>query len=143
MSFRDELHRLVDTLPEGALEAGKKGLEYFQTWPPQQPPRVEEMREQQLERMLTSIRLGTSGTGCGGGSYTVGQGGNIESGSFGFTRWDDKTAVNETHRFHSGHEITITERLRMSEDAKALVYAHEVVGRDGTTERHEITFDVG
>src|ERR1051326_4298238 len=31
---RDDLHALVDTLPEGALEGAKRILEHLQVWPP-------------------------------------------------------------------------------------------------------------
>jgi N-acyl-D-aspartate/D-glutamate deacylase len=81
---RDELHRLVDTLPEGALENAKQVLEHMQVLPPQTPPEVERMRQQHLERMRHSMRPGTSGTGGGGGSYTVGSGGKVEAGAFSF-----------------------------------------------------------
>ena len=46
---RDELHRLVDTLPEAALEPAEKALQHFQIWPPQPPPEV--------ERLLASTML--------------------------------------------------------------------------------------
>jgi hypothetical protein len=118
MPLRNELHRLVDTLPEGALEAVRGTLEHFQTWTPQPPPEVERMNREHLERMRGSMRPGTSGTGGGGGSYSMGKGGKIDSGSLGFTQWEDKTSVIETHRFHAGHEITITERLRMADDGR-------------------------
>jgi hypothetical protein len=140
---RDELHRLVDTLPEGALEHAKRVLEHLQVWPPQQPPEVERIQQENLERMRRSMRPGTAGTCGGGGSYTVGSGGKIENGAFSFSRTEDKTAVVETHRFHGGHEITIIERLRLAQDGKTLIYFHEITGPQGTTDRKEIRFDVG
>ena len=51
MAERDELHRLVDTLPEGALENAKRLLTHFQVWPPQEPPQVQRMRDEHMERM--------------------------------------------------------------------------------------------
>ena len=62
---REELHQLVDTLPEAALEPAKQSLQYFQIWPPQPPPRIEQMREAHRERFLLSMRPGTAG-GAGG-----------------------------------------------------------------------------
>src|SRR3989442_3646256 len=63
---REELHRLVDTVPEPALESAEKGLRYFQKWPPVPPHDVERIRREHLERMRLSMRPGTSGTSMGG-----------------------------------------------------------------------------
>src|SRR5882724_764638 len=68
---REELHLLVDSLPEAAIEPAKKGLQYFQIWPPQPPPEVERMQQEHREKMLRSMRPGTVGTG-GGGIYSGG-----------------------------------------------------------------------
>ena len=135
---REELYRLVDTLPEAALEPAEKALQHFQIWPPQPPPEIERMREEHERRMR---RPGTSGTGMGGGSYSGGIGDRMENGRFSFSRHEDKTSVIETHYFYEGHEITVTERLRI--DGKMLIYATEIVGPNGKTHRQEITFDVG
>ena len=92
------------------------------------------------------MRPGTSGSGGGGGgggSYTLDSGGKIDSGAFAYSHIEDQTAVVETHRFHQGHELRITERLRLAEDGKALIYDHEVVGPKGQADRHEVSFDVG
>ena len=140
---REELHRLVDTLPEAALEPAEKALQHFQLWPRQPPPDVERMQREHQERMRRSMQPGTSSTGGGGGSYSVGSGGRIQNGRFGFTRWEEKTAVVETHNFHEGHEITVTERMRMDDDGKKLIYATEIVGPNGKTYQQEITFEVG
>src|SRR2546427_6438785 len=125
---REELHRLVDILPEAALEPAEKALQHFQIWPRQPPPEVERMQREHHERMLQSMRPGTISGGGGGGSYSMGSGRRGQSGHFSFSRWEDKTSVIETHHFHEGHEITITERLRMDDDRKMLIYASEIVG---------------
>jgi hypothetical protein len=101
------------------------------------------MQREHQERMRRSMRPATSGTGGGGGSYSVGSGGRVQNGHFSFTRSEDKTTVVETHHFHEGHEITITERLRMNDDGKMLIYANEIVGPKGKTQGQEITFEVG
>lgn len=140
---REELHRLVDTLPEAAFEPAEKALQHFQIWPRQPPPELERMRQEHHERMLQSMRPGTISGGGGGGSYSTGSGGRIENGRFSFSRWEEKTAVVENHHFHQGHEITITERLRTGDDGKMLIYATQIVGPKGKTQSWEITFDVG
>ena len=139
---REELHRLVDTLPEAALEPAEKALQHFQVWPRQPPPEVERMNREHEERMRRSMRPGTISGGGGGGSYSMGSGGQIQNGRFSFTRWEDKTAVVEMHNFHDGHEIMVTERLRMDDDGKRLIYSTEIVGPDGKAHRQEITFEV-
>ena len=88
------------------------------------------------------MRPGTVGGAVGGGTYSVGSGGQIRQGRFGFTHWEEKTAVFETHNFHEGHEITVTERLRMNDDGKMLIYSNEIVGPKGKTQNPEITFEV-
>jgi hypothetical protein len=141
---RDELHQLVDTLPEAALEPAEKALQHFQVWPRQPPPapEIERMNREHHERMLRSMRPGTISGGGGGGSYSVGREGRIQNGRFSFTRWEERTQVVETHHFHEGHEITVTKRMRMDDDGKSLAYATEIVGPNGKTHRHEITFEV-
>ena len=101
------------------------------------------MQREHHERMLQSMRPGTTGSGGGGGSYSVGSGGRVENGRFGFTRWEEKTAVVETHNFHEGRELTITERMRMDDDGTMLIYRTEIVGPNGKAHRQEITFEVG
>lgn len=58
-------------------------------------------------------------------------------------RNDRDRVVVVKHRFHHGHELTITERLRMGEDGRTLVYVHEIAGLGGGSERREIVFDLG
>ena len=139
---RQELHRLVDTLSEAALEPAEKSLRYFQKWPPIAPPEIERIGQERKERMLRSMPPGTSGKGMGGASYTVGCGGRVQ-GRLSFSHSEKGGPVVETHHFHQGHEITITERLRMDDDGRMLVYANEIVGPKGKTQSHEITFEVG
>ena len=82
---RETLHRLVDTLPEAALEPAEKALQHFQIWPRQPPPEVERMNREHHERMLRSMRPGTISGGGGGGSYSMGSGGQVENGHFSFS----------------------------------------------------------
>jgi hypothetical protein len=139
---RDDLHRLVDTLPEGALENTKRVLEHFQVWPPQESPDVERIRREQLERMRRRMRPGIAGSGGGTSSYKAGAGGIIEDGTFSSNRMEDNSSVTEMVRIYRGHELTITHRLRLDDKGKTLIYVHEVAGPKGRSERQEISFDV-
>ncbi len=138
---REELHGLVDTLPEGALEHAKNMLVHLQTWPPVPPPEIERINRLQEDRLRT-LRPGTGGGGGGGGSYTLGQGGRVRNGHYSFGYDENGTVVRETHHFHEGVEITITERMRLGVDRKALIYANEISGPDGKHYTQNITFGV-
>jgi hypothetical protein len=138
---RADLHTLVDILPEGALENAKRMLEHLQIWPPQQPPELERMRQirqEQMERMRHSMRPGTTGGGGGGGSFDPATG----YGHSGYTRWEEKTAIHETHHLYKGHEIAVTERLWFTEDGTAIHYVHEARGPKGDPIQSETTFDI-
>jgi len=105
---REELHRLIDTLPEAVLEQAKGILDHLQTWPPPPPLEIDRIRHQQRDRLRRYHEEGN--------------------------------AVRETHHFHEGIEITITERMRLGENGKALIYKNEIVGPGGQTHTQDITF---
>jgi hypothetical protein len=141
MIDRLQLHQLVDTLPDAALEATVTFLQRLQTWPPEEPPQIRAIREANTERMGQSIRSGTGG-GIGGGAFTTERGGRIKHGHQSQSHWEGDAAVIVTHRFHAGHELVIEERLRLSQEGNQLEYLHAVTGPDGTEDRRSITFQV-
>jgi len=61
MPTREELHALVDSLPDEALKTASNVLRGFQTWPPPAPPKMppdleafrEEIKQHQKERIAT------------------------------------------------------------------------------------------
>src|ERR1043166_2913083 len=115
MPTREELHALVDTLPEGAIEAAHRILSGMEVWPPPPPPSVEEMRKRMEGRRLDVMqrqRPGTTAGFAGSGGYDPTRG----AGSFSFHYWDDDNFVQETLRNHKGHELTIVERIRVEGD---------------------------
>src|SRR2546422_190307 len=135
MPTREELHALVDTLPEGAIEAAHRILSGMQVWPPLPPPAVEEMRKR-MEGRRREMRHGQKpGTTAGfGGSdrYDPAKG----AGSSSFQYWEDDTFVQETLRNHKGHELTVVERIGI--DGKRLVYKHEITGPGDKHDQREI-----
>lgn len=138
---RADLHRFIDTLPEGAFENAKRMLEHLQVFPPQPPPEVERMRQirlEQMEKMRQGIRPGTMGGGGGGGSFNRTTG----YGHSGHTHWEDDTLVHESHHFFKGYEIAITERLRFTDDGRAINYTHEAKGPKGEPAVNEMKFDI-
>ena len=140
---RDELYRLIDTLPEAALEHAKGMLDRLQTWPPQPPPEIDRIRRQQQERMHQVARPGFAMASGSGGSYTLGAGGHVRNGHHSFGYPENGAAVRETHHFYEGLEITITERMRLGENGKTLIYDNAIVGPDGERHTQDITFSLG
>ena len=65
----------------------------------------------------------------------------LPDGHYSSGRFEDGATVIETHRFYHGHEITIIERLRMSEDGKTLVYSQEIEGLK-QQQHYQIDFDL-
>jgi hypothetical protein len=67
------------------------------------------------------------GGGGGGGSYRLGRGGTLEYGHQSHSHWEGDTVVVVTHRFHTGRELVIEERLRLVGEAQ-LSYTHQITG---------------
>src|SRR5215813_5884676 len=109
MSTRDELHKLIDAMPEGAFEAAARALSNLQVWPPAGLPdmetirkRNEQHREEARNRMGTRQRPGISGYG-GSGNYNPSTG----SGSYGMNHWEGDTLIAQTYRQHLGRELMV------------------------------------
>src|SRR5678815_2595748 len=101
MPTRDELHKLIDSLPEGAIETAHRILTNMQVWPPPPPPSVEEMRQRMHQRMedqrrevMNRQRPGTFAGFGGRSSFNPDKG----VGSSSFNYWDGDTFVQETLR---------------------------------------------
>jgi len=116
MQSREELHKLVNSMPEAAIETAHQFLLALQVWPPRPPVEAGKKITMTETRTATGSRAG-------------------------FSRWDGDTYVVETHRSVRGHELTIVERLRV--DGESLIYKHEVTGPGGKHDEREITFDIG
>jgi len=84
-------------------------------------------------------RPGTIGGFSGSGSFNPATG----YGHSGHTGWEDDTAVHESLHFFKGHEIAVTERLRLIHDGKAIRYTHEAKGPKGDPVLNEVDFEVG
>jgi hypothetical protein len=139
MPTREDLHKLVDSMPEGAMEAAHRMLTMAQVWPPTPPPGVEEMRNRMEARRLEVMRSQKPGTisGFGGsGNFNPAKGVGYSS----FSRWEGDTFVTEILRHHKGHEIKVIERIRV--DEQRLVYKHEITGPGDQHDEHEIAFSL-
>src|SRR5262245_43801044 len=116
MPSREELHTLVNALPEGAIEAAYRAMSLFQVWPPQFPPEIEELRHKYEKRVkeVQEAHVGAiGGVGIGSGSMEWPQDQTARSGHWSFDYLDGDTLVVETHRYKDGHELAIVERIRI------------------------------
>jgi hypothetical protein len=154
MATRDDLHQLVSTLPEGALDAAFTALTHMQTWP---PPELQELdrrasaMEQQIEERLERLRQGGSGGGGGFASFRsfsvparsadVGpafqQRGRQSSG-----HEEGDTSIYESHILYDEHEFVLVERITRDRRTPAVTFTIELTGPDGTTARHEHRYQV-
>jgi hypothetical protein len=147
MPTREELHHLIDSLPEEAIPAAHMGLMHFQTWPPPVPPEIE-ARAQAMERRtrerLERLRAEHPDSfGGGGGSMTL----STEPGSrirarHSFSYDDGGDDVQESTIVHDGTEFTLVERVRRDEAGRTISFIIELTGPDGTTARHEHRYDL-
>jgi hypothetical protein len=136
---RDLLHALIDSLPDDAIEAASRMLQHLQVWPsppPAVPPRIAELQQQMQERVQAT---GACGIGGGAGSWATTRTGELKSGHFSSSRVENGAAVIETHRFYHGHEITITERIRLSDDGTTIRYSQQIAGPN-QDQHYEIDF---
>lgn len=134
---REELHRLVDGLPEGALEHARKMLNHLQK------PEIERLWNLQDDRMRQAARRGFGIAGGGGGGYRLGEDGRIRNGHHSFGYPENGGVVHETHHFHEGVEITIREQMRLGKNGKTLLYDNTIKGPDGKQYTQNITFALG
>jgi len=115
MQSREELHKLVDSLPEASIEAAHRFLSALQVWPPRPP--------KDADKKITMIETRTAaGTKAG------------------FSRWDGETYVVGTYRHVGGHQLEIVESSRV--EGEHLIYKVEITGPGGKREDREIRFDV-
>ena len=117
MPTREELHKLIDSLPDGALDAAHRTLSTFLTGPSSaldmatMRQRHEQMRMEMRKRMEERLprRPGTVSGFGGSGNYNP----NTGSGSHSLSFWDSDGFVVQTYRQHQGHEIMVIERIRV------------------------------
>jgi hypothetical protein len=116
MPSREELHQLVDTLPEQAIELVHGVLSRLQVWPPP-PPTGQVVAPGMQVRTADRRPILSSGE-----------------------RWEGDTLVRETMRNHGGQELRTVERIRI--ESNRLVYRHEVAGPGDKHDEREVVFDI-
>jgi hypothetical protein len=144
MPSRESLCKLIDTLPEGALESAERVLRNYQIWPPKPPIEVEKMRERVHELFRKNIegQIARTGQGIMGSHVT---GGNFKpdgDGGASMSTSEGQTSVAFEVRIFRGLRLEIEERLRMSEDSKSLLYTQTITGPDGKVGHYDVAFEV-
>lgn len=137
MTDRRELHKLVDSLPDGAFESAQTYLRNIQVWPPkprEYPPEVAEHRKK-LETARDKFLAHRSGT-----SFWAIDGNNKTSASCGESEWNRDTDeyTVKTFRVHQDFPLEITERFQTKDDGHALVYKWHI---SGLGKEHELQLE--
>jgi lysozyme family protein len=130
MAAREQLHALVDSLPEGALESAQTYLKAIQTWPhkrPEQRPEVEKFRKELEQKRDKFLKLSGSGTRID--AWAVDRN-NKTHASCGSTdhNWETGEMTIRTFRVHHDFPLEITERFRMKDADNTLEYDFHISG---------------
>jgi hypothetical protein len=122
---RKTLHSLIDQLPESSLGWVKMMLDRRIADPP---------------RSLSPRSLSMMAYG---GRFQRDTEGKMKEGRFTSERHEDGAVVSQTQRFHHGHQISVTEKIRLSDNGKKLLYSQEIVGPNPEQQhKHSMEFDV-
>src|SRR5262249_29057645 len=109
---RDTLHSLIDDLPDSVLTAAQLMLEQLKFFP---PPVVPFPREPGQIRAMP-------------GTFVRDPQGQFRDGHRSSSRNEDSARIFETSHIFRGIEITVTERMQLSDDGKVLSYSASIRG---------------
>jgi hypothetical protein len=143
MSARDDLHALLDQLPEEMLQPSQVFLEsLLRPRPPR--PEIERSRDRGRsfrklveQRFQETRKPGTISAIVGGGSLFPKDGETYGRNAFHY--WDGGALVHQTLQFFAGQELEIMERISRSEDGATLTYDQEL-SSGGRTLLHKAEF---
>ena len=122
---RAALHSLIDDLPDNVISPAQLALEQFKFFPPPIPfP-----REPKEIRMMTA-------------SGVRDQQGRVRDGQRSSSRTEDGARISETSHIFRGIEITVTQRMQLSDDGKVLSYSISIRGPNEQGYNDSFDFDV-
>jgi hypothetical protein len=133
MPTREELHDLIDSLPEEAIQAAYRVLSWVQA------PSSHDMRQLLQTGLLQLKPLMKPGIApeFGGSSHYDS---DRDSGAFSSTYWDGDTYVQETYHRQHGHPLAVIERIRIQ--GERLIYKCQVRGPGDKRDEREVVFDL-
>jgi hypothetical protein len=134
MPTREELHKLIDSLPEETIEAAYRVLSYVQA--PSISGDMRQLMQTRLLQLKPLIKAGIAPEFGGGSHYDP----DKDSGAFSSNYWDGDAYVQETYHRHHGHPLAVTERIRVH--GERLIYKCQVRGPGQKRDEMEIVFDV-
>lgn len=113
MSNRESLHKLIDTLPEAALESTERVLLNYQTWPPKPLMDVEKMRQRVDELLRRHSEKSAVHTGAGviRANFADSSQKPDGDGMASMSTMDGPALVNFEIRIFCGHRLELEERL--------------------------------
>jgi hypothetical protein len=135
MPSREELHALVETLPEESIEMALKNLKHLQTPPRKLPPELEEMRKQARQGMFV-------GGGSGSLHFKLDPSGVRKRGSFHSSASDGDARVSLERFLFNAHEFVVRQRIEPHEGEKKLLVYLQVEGPDDQKYQYEATLDL-
>ncbi|MEX2262234.1 MAG: Clp protease N-terminal domain-containing protein [Bryobacteraceae bacterium] len=127
-AFIETEHFLLGLLRADGVDRERLRRELAQDQP--LPERIARIREEMMERASS----GTGRVGGGGGGWRTGPKGEVRDGRYSSSWIEGGANVIET-------QITIIERLRLSDDGRTLSFSQEIAGPK-QTQRYTIDFDV-
>ncbi|HXN64471.1 MAG TPA: hypothetical protein VN862_04000 [Candidatus Acidoferrales bacterium] len=127
MPTRDELHSLVNTLPEAALTSVHVMLERFQVWPPQPLRGQIDMRDQSF---------------FGGRSISFDPIAKRKRGSQHFSAYEGDTYVCVEKIYFNQHEFVLKSRLEPVEQGKKIACTQQIEGPNDQKYEHNINLDL-
>jgi hypothetical protein len=143
MAIRDDLHTLLDRLPEETLQPAHAFLNGLLRPHPRRPE-VEQARDRGrafrklVERQFQEAgKPGTISGMIGGGSPFPQDGETYGRNAFHY--WDDKALVHQTLQFFAGQELEMMERISRSDAGTMLSYDQEL-SSGGRTLRNKAEF---
>jgi hypothetical protein len=144
MEERAKLHKLIDELPEAALEATFRVLENYQRWPPKGHADAEQMIMKARERFTrqNEKRAQTEGRGFVSGSVGGGSFSPDGHGYSSFTGWEGHTSVTSKVHYFRGREFHSVERLRLSDDGRKVLFSLEIKTPSGTAQHHDFSLEL-
>jgi hypothetical protein len=126
---RDELHLLITTLPDGALESARHYLRMIQVWPPapiEFPPQGE-LQRKRIDELRHKFLKHKGGSG---GYYFDQRNKSFASFTDSEQNPDTGEMTVRTFRVHNDFPMEITERFRMVDGDQTLEYEYHVKGLD-------------
>ncbi len=127
MVERAQLHALIESLPDGALESAQTYLTAIQTWPPK-PPQESPAVQQHIKELEAKRDKFLKGQSSGTGVWAIDKNKKSHA-SFGSCdhNWETGEYTVKTFRVHYDFPMETTERFRVKDD-QTLEYDFHISG---------------